>query len=538
MIPFPARLVPALLLPAALAALAAPAAGADLGVPKEGYDRVLLDDGRVVDARALPREGDVIPLEFPAGTLRVPRARVVEVRPWREFDPAPRDAAEKEKTDRGFVRWKGVLVPPERAAAQRAEEIAKERDALAAANRLEDVEKIREVPAGPFRVRCNGPTEDRKIWCAVLADLGKQVAAVMPKVEYPPTIDISIDGAAPLDRDGLRPREHEGRNGIKYRDSDKAALLGFEGVSREDGVRHLLYASALRLVENFVFWDVLNSTGWVRHGLAEYFSFAEERKGGLEFGAVDDALLLRYREMEAKGGLPDLTALLRSGNQYTDELVEKKKATGEWERRNLGEDTFDSRFDPAAWMLVHYLMEGDGGKHRKAFLGWFQCVADFDNKIGRSHAYQFDSSRDFLLRQIKVKDLDTLAAAVQRHAAGLEYRDPGTWIALAREALAKAKDPEEARALVGKAVARAAGDAGALLEAGLFLASLPDGAAGAREVLEAAVAADPLHGDARCALAALLPPGEAEPMRALGESLGGRAPAAAARAADAPAPPK
>jgi len=104
-------------------------------------------------------------------------------------------------------------------------------------------------------------------------------------------------------------------------------------------------------------------------------------------------------------------------------------------------------------------------------------------------------------------------------------RPPRTWLAVARKAWTERKDAPGARALIEEAVGRSRGNARALAEAGAACAAVEGGGERAKEILAAAVEADPLLAEARLALADLLPGEEGGNLRSLGEALRGSPPA-------------
>ena len=482
----------------------------DLGVPRDGFDRVLLDDGRVLNARVLPREGDLIPLEFAAGTVRVPRGRVREVRAWKDFDPAPRDDAERAKAAEGFVRWNGVLVPPKHAEKLREEEIERAEKARAAAIAAAPWREADEEDVGRFFVACNAPAEERKHWSAVLSQLSKQVTTTLPELggtrRSVPVYLYWNEASRSAQR-----RDDAGRRTGSWgaRNSPAEILLG--DTSRRDLLPQVLQAAARRLCEEIMEWMFDPVGGWVRHGLPRYFAAGSFEKGALHLGEANDESLLQFREQLAKGTLPRIDHVLRSGNRYWSE-AESRLPPGP-------EDPFEPACAPYAWVLVHFLLEGDGGKHRDAFLSWEQQLRNA--KIGKNSDVRksYQAAKEHLLRHLKMKDVDVLAEGALRHAEGLKYREPKTWLSLARKSWTEKKDAAAALDLVEEAVSRSQGDARALALAGTACAAIEGGAARARDLLTIAADADPLLAEARLELSRLTPGEEGARLRQLSEEL-------------------
>lgn len=131
--------------------------------------------------------------------------------------------------------------------------------------------------------------------------------------------------------------------------------------------------------------------------------------------------------------------------------------------------------------------------------------------------------RDRLLRCLRIATVRELEDAVRAHARGLKYRFPQTHLDLAWKAWKEGNDAAGALAHLEEAVALAPQEGPVLRSAGVMAADLPGGTDRGRELLRAAVAADPLAFEPHQGLAALLPPEEADRERLLGEALRGEA---------------
>ncbi|MCK6480861.1 MAG: hypothetical protein L6R43_12170 [Planctomycetes bacterium] len=510
---------------ALMAALPRAASSQDLGVPRDGFDRVLLDDGRVVDARVLPREKEVVPLEFADGTLRVDRSRVREVRFWRDFDPAPRDDAEREKAAKGFVRWKGTLVPPAHAAKERAREVEEEAAERAKAEAALSWENRVKKDAGKFDVVSNAPPAEREAWCVLLGALSARMVEAFPGAGRWASVHIYLyrDEAsrAAQKKEDDRQAEYEKVVGPpEFYAPDhptRRVDVVLAGARREDLVPVVFRHAALRLFDEWIGYRSEELGGWVQFGVPAYFAASTMEDGKLKVGLVDDLLLLLFRELEEKGKSPSIDAVLRAGNEYWKEA---------WDRDGPGKyrASFDVEHLPFAWLLVDTILDAEDGKYRGGLTNWVKFWLNV--KIGPMVEAKSDYGkvRARLLQYLKLKDFDPLLAAMRRNAASMELRLPASWLYLARQRAAGGKPDSGALLLVEKAVTLSGRDAGRLREAAEVCAALPGGRERAVGILRQAVEADPLDAGAREALARLLEGEEAAREAALAAALKGSPP--------------
>jgi hypothetical protein len=516
-----ARAVVAAALAAALAA-GARASAADLGIPRDGFDRVLLDDGRVVDARVLPREKDLVPLEFAAGTVRVHKSRVREVRAWRDFDPAPRDDTEKEKAAQGFVRWNGVLVPPAVAEKRRADEIEADRRAqekAAAALPPWDPWSTTTKEAGHFTVACNASKETADFWCGLLGALSKQFTDAFPGMGRWTTVYVYLY----RDAESRRAQDEKDRDSFRQAgsspsgwDPSRRVDLVLGNTPREEFVPQLLRPAAMALFSDMMGWQADDLGGWVRVGVPSYFSAASYERGVLKVGLVDDLWLYRYRALEASGKLPFIDDVLRAGNEYWKEaLVAGPAAFGDRE-------PIEADHVPFAWMMVHTILQAEGGKYRGGLTNWvrFWLNAKIGPRVEAAGSYKDTRAR--LLGYLNMDDFKPLVASMARHAAAMEYRTPGPCIALAQKRWKDGQDRAGALESLEKGFLLAGRDSGRLRAVGEACVAIQGAEARGVEMLRAAVEADPLDAATHASLAAALSGEEAERERRMAEALRGR----------------
>lgn len=153
-----------------------------------------------------------------------------------------------------------------------------------------------------------------------------------------------------------------------------------------DGARNvadaMIHESAHQLVEERIYTKGFASSPWVSEGLATYFGYTYRDRdgkfhpgviGGKEITLIRDAT--RGAPSESKTRLQELKRHAKSRNaspKVTDVISIREP------------DVFYSQARwtyPASWVVVHYLLHGDGGNYRPAFMRYIHV-----ERLGRGGA--------------------------------------------------------------------------------------------------------------------------------------------------------
>ena len=144
---------------------------------------------------------------------------------------------------------------------------------------------------------------------------------------------------------------------------------------------------------------------WTNEGLAEYFGYGLLVKGRLETGLLPSHPLLRVQ-----AAIRDTTTL------PFDDLLRMTGA--EWNRRlRLGDARAGVAYDQS-WSVVHFLLNAQRGKYRKAFLSFIDLTSsgmDIDNSLTRAFgSTEFSAFERAWKKQTLALTPDPLSVMVER----------------------------------------------------------------------------------------------------------------------------
>lgn len=511
---WPANSGPVALALALLLLAVPPASARDIGIPRDGLDRVLTDDGRVLEAKVAPGEKGEVRLEFPAGSIVVPEGRLVSVRLWKDFDPQPRDDDERAKTAEGFLRWGGRLVAPSVWEKNRNAEIEKERESRSPPLPFEKAEVI---SCGKFEFKCNLEQEDISFHARHLEALSRKMVDALPGAGQWVSTSVHLyrteeEWQAQKAEDEV----HHKRLG-KYAnpwDTRRVNLVA-GNLEREEVLARLLDLSAIYLFLDLVGWQADDLGGWVRCGVPTYFASFKWEKKQFRVGAVNDDFLWSFREMARKGTLPKFDEILQAGNDYWKDSFESGRGF-----RSPSTD-FETRHVPCSWMLVHFILEGEKGKYRGGLVNWIRFWQSAKDGKRVDASASFADTKKRLMAYLKVTREDKFLESMMEYANGLEYRNPRSMAKIATSMAGTEGGPDHAMEVLAKALELGRGDPVALRMIGESAAALPQGREFAAKALLAAVEEDPLDAKARTALAGVLAGEDANREKALAQSLAG-----------------
>ncbi len=489
--------------PAGEASRPVPGAGRELGVPADGFDRVRLDDGRVLACRLEdPKDGTLL-LHFPAFTVRLPKERVVETRRFADYDPAPRNEEEKGFADRGLVRFGGRWVPKD--AAEKA--VRAEKDAARKFREEDDFhakwENRWQVDTARLHIEANIPRDAVDYYANLLEAFydyfTKAFQIQLTQRERKKKLPVF-----------LFRRQNEFR---KYHDEDTGGksenLLGYfvpapghERLvffdlpdSRKETVDVMFHESTHSVI-HLANPQVLVSR-WIHEGCAEYFGASKYDGRRFIPGQVQDGRLLHFQEMIANNRVLDMENLMRAGNPYAEGTKPIE---------------FEGEQYSQAWTLVHYLMEGKKGKYRAGFVNFLTKNIEGRakmNNIGDQKYMDYEEQKALLLRCLGMKDFDGLMQELKEYALALPFQTAGAFVRHGEIAYWERHDAARADQDFKTAKERGEYDPDLLFTLAIALSGIPEHASEALPLLRRSIELDPLNANHRYFLSRILPPAEA-----------------------------
>lgn len=478
-----------------------PAAAAEDAIPCDGLDAVILSDGRVIRCRAGGEADGRLELVLPGGSVKVPRGEVAEVRRFADWDPEPRDDAERAKAAAGQVRWAGEWVPAARRDELRRQDRERQRkvhEAGAAHLRWENRWRRN---TGHFAIEANIPAKALDAYAETLEAFYAYFTSafkVSPKRPIPVYILRSRDEFQEFHRKDVGGGSE---NTVGYfvprQGSEHLVLFDWQG-DRAETLRVLLHECTHLLV--YLANPSLRLPTFVNEGLAEYYGACTMRKGKIVRGAVQEERLVGLRALLEEGKLPDLETLLSHGHP---------------DRRAPGWKKFTVDDYAHSWALVHFLFHGADGKFQPrlvAYLNGHWLMKPGDGAPGSSKDHYWmphAADRDLFLRSLKAKDFGTLQEELLEYVRGLPLEGPQA-IALRGMLRLRGGSPAAAEEDFREALARGADDPDVLAMLARGFSLLEGREKEAEEVLGRAIDLDPLNVERRYELSAWCQDGDAE----------------------------
>ncbi len=479
-----------------------PGAGVELGVPADGLDRVRLDDGRVIACRLETPKGEEILLHFPTFTAKVPKARVVESRLFRDYEPAPRTEEEKALAARGLVRFGGRWIGRE--AAEKA--VQAEKDAARRFREEDDSHSKWEnrwrLETAHFRFEANIPREALDAYAALLEPfydfMTRTFQITLTQREKKRRLPVFLFRR----QDEFRKKHDEDTGGksesllgyfVLALGGEQLVFFDIAGDRREtvdvmlhEGTHFIIHLAEPKVIVS----------RWIHEGCAEYFGSASFDGKRFTTGLVQDGRLLHFQDMIAGGRVLPMEHLLRAGNPYAsgDEPVDFK-----------GEEYAQ------AWTLVHFLMEGRNGRYRSGFVSFLQKQLQRKGTVavGDRQYMPYEEARAQLLRCLGLKDFDGLTKELVEYGKALPLRSALAYVRRGGDRwFSEKQDKAGAESDFASAFRRGADDPAVLAALANTYAYIPEKSADAVPLMKRALELDPLNARLRHQYAHLLSPEE------------------------------
>ena len=145
----------------------------------------------------------------------------------------------------------------------------------------------------------------------------------------------------------------------------------------------LVHEAAHQLTDQSFYGEGFQPSAWVSEGLASYFGFTYRDKSGAfragEIGGKNAALIkggAKSATGEAGARLRDFRKAVKAQGSDGGSFVDQFVSTASDPRVFYGEDLLLNY--TIAWVLTHYLLHGDEGAHRDAFVSYIRAEARGD----------------------------------------------------------------------------------------------------------------------------------------------------------------
>jgi tetratricopeptide (TPR) repeat protein len=492
---------------AVLTFITAASAGDILGVPTDGFDLVLLDDGRIIRCKVGVEYEGKIELELPTECIQILRTRVTKIRLFADFDSTPLTDDEKAKAAKGQVKWDGKWMDAKRAAKLREAEEA-------------PLRAIRELDLAhaKWEDRWHHKTKHFEFEANVGRESLDYFAGLLEAYYSHITKHFRIkltqrDRKKKLPVYALRDREEFMAFNEKDVGGDSEHLLGYfvptpgqerlvffdQPGGRSDTVPTLLH-EATHFILHLANRQVILPR-WVHEGMAEYYGASEQKGKHFVPGGVQDGRLLHFLEMAQRNKLVSMRQLFIAGNRYLPDGV-----TG---------CAFEGEHYAQSWIIVHYLMKANKGRLAKRWIEylnrWLTGKGIAYTPIEASDQKTLSPAEDqaLLLRCLKIKTTKKLLDAAIAYAKTLELRSPVAYVERGAYLYWYEKNESGADAAFRKAEELGSEDPAVLLEMARTYSQIPGRAGKVLGLIEAALDIDPVNVDVRYIYSRLVGQGRA-----------------------------
>ena len=493
----------ALLLAVLLAGALGPPVGvaADLGVPADGEDLVLLKDGRVVRCRAGEPEGGKTPLAFTTETLWVASDRIAEIRYFRDYDSTPRDEGEQKKVDAGLVRFAGEWMDPDRAASLRERELAKMRKQRDEDEKHFQWENRWQLETKHFAIQANITKADLDYYSGLVEAFyehftrsfkikltARERKAKLPVFLYRQREEYWKHYQEDTGGEG----EHTSGYFVPVPGHEKLVLHARPGTREE--TKDVLLHEGTHYILHLANPQVLLPR-WVHEGCAEYFGASSVEGSDFKPGLVQDGRLLHFQEMIRTNKIIPFDDLFRAGNRVTEGAATE----------------FKGEHYAQAWTFVHFLMHYKDGKYRSAFSAY---LARWISGRGLKYVPITATDRKFidaaedraqLLRSLRHRDFERLREELIEYAGELTLR--GAWAYVERGQMRYWNEGRSADAQddFDRALRHGGDDPEVLIDLARAYSRIPGKQGEVVPLLQSALDRDPLDVRARLLMAVRLP---------------------------------
>ncbi|HIG12713.1 MAG TPA: DUF1570 domain-containing protein [Planctomycetes bacterium] len=367
-------------------------------------DRLITNDGRVIEVKKARKEGNIYRLVFEHGEILCPDSdRIASIEMEGDMsDYKPQDENEQDKLDKGFVRYRGKWMSLSRYETEKKKEFAKAQERTAFLAEHSDWYNCWTKESKHFLVKTNSSPELLEYYTALLEAYYKLMdkrVGIKPTLSYrrkKMTVNIykSREEFQKLSAAGVGPST------LGYFWSADDTLNFFHNYDEPAQSDWVALHECTHLL-TFLIDQQYQPQIWLNEAVADYFGSAKITAGGR--GKIE----------------------IEPGQLQTDRVLTVQKAIEDGKDTKLTElffinrESFDGFQYAHAWSFVYFLNEFDGGKYQKGFQKFFKALYTVKKGIpyesisapgptGRGKRVSPEDIRDLLLKAIKMKDVELL----------------------------------------------------------------------------------------------------------------------------------
>lgn len=369
-------------------------------------DRLITDDGRIINVKKARKEGDNYRLTFEHGELVVPDTeRIASIEMEGDMsDYVPKNDDEKEKLEQGYVKYRGKWMSAKRYETEKKKEFEKAQERTAYIAEHSDWYNCWSNETKHFLIKTNTSPE-------LLEYYGDLLEAYYKLMD---------------NRVGIKPTLSYKRKKMTvniYKSREEFHKLNEAGVG--GGVAGYFWSAddTLNFYHNYAEPSMSNWVGL--HECTHLLTFLIDQQYQAQIWlneAVADYFGSAKITISKKGKIT-----IEPGQLQTDRVLTVQKAIEDGKDIKLKDLFFITRdsfhaFEYAhAWSFVYFLNKYDDGKYQKGFQKFFKDLYTVKKGIpyesvpapgptGRGKKVSPEDIRDLLLKAIKVKDVDKLEA--------------------------------------------------------------------------------------------------------------------------------
>ena len=371
--------------------------------PSAEADRLITEDGRVIELKEARKEGDRYRLVFEHGEiLALDDGRIASIEMEGDMsDYVPQNDDEKEKLAKGFVRYRGKWMTKARYETERKKEYekAKERTDFLAAH--SDWHTCWSEETKHFIIRTNTSPELLEYYGDLLEAYYKLMdnrVGIKPPPSYRRkkiTVNLYKSHAEFLEIAGI---ENPSVRGFFSRADD---TLNFYHDYQDPGFSQYIGLHECTHLLTFLIDRQYVPQIWLNEAMADYFGSAEIT-------------------VDKKGRINIVPGMLQTGRVLTvQQAIKDGTDTKLKDLFFIDHEAFDSFQYAHAWSFAYFLHNGADGKYAKGFAKFFRNLYSLKKGIpydsvnaggptGMGKRVKPEDIRDLLLKGIRVKDLDAL----------------------------------------------------------------------------------------------------------------------------------
>lgn len=389
-----------------------------IATPAASADRIVTMDGRQVVAKKARKEGEGYRLEFEYGTIELKdgaQVKAVEIE-GDMSDYVPKDDNEREKLEKGFVRYQGKWMSKRAYETELHKEGDRRREEADAALAYADWQNALETESKYFNIRTNTSPELMEYYADLLDAYYKMMKKELGIVPTPSMRGVKLWVNIYKSREEFTKKTQmsPGVAGFFRPNLDRSNLNFYHdypepSTSQWVGLHECTHLLTYLLDQEF------RPQIWINEAVADYFGSSTI--------------------VEKKGKITITPGKLQTDRVLTvQQAIRDDNAIGLEQLFMIDRADFQAFEYAHAWSFVYFLNNGAKGKYKKGFASFFKDLyslkgIEYSNESGygasgKAKVVTPEAIRAMLLKKIKVKDVKSLEAAWHDYIAGISVDAP------------------------------------------------------------------------------------------------------------------